>query len=214
MRGGESGTKLIIVDEAPVYNPAHMLGIFSAFTPDALNTISVYQGDMPASYGGRLSSVVDIKLKEGNREKITFSGNTAPVATTLNLEGPIFMKKSSFFVSARRSHLKWLLSGANPDIEQIYFSDLMLKYNFRLNEKNRLFLSGYAGTDNFRNRVALLRSNGLGWTNFASNLRWNHIFGDRLFMNNSFILSNYDYNLYTWYEGDYRWNSGISPSLP
>ena len=210
VRGGESDQNLIIVDEAPVYNPAHMLGIFSAFTPDALNTISVYKGDMPASYGGRLSSVVDIKLKEGNREKITFSGNTGPVATTLNLEGPIFMKKSSFFVSARRSHLKWLLSGANPDIEQIYFSDLMLKYNFRLNEKNRLFLSGYAGTDNFRNRVALLRSNGLGWTNFASNLRWNHIFGDRLFMNNSFILSNYDYNLYTWYEGNYRWNSGIS----
>ncbi len=210
VRGGSSDQNLILVDEAPIYNPAHMLGIFSSFTPGALNSIGVYKGDMPAVYGGRLSSVVDIKLREGNRERVTFSGNTGPVATTLNLEGPLFRKKSSFFVSARRSHLRWLLTGSSPSVDQLYFTDFILKYNIRVNEKNRLFLSGYAGADKFRNHEAQFRSNGLGWTNFASNFRWNHIFGDRLFMNTSLIISDYDYNLYTWYEGNYRWNSGIS----
>lgn len=210
VRGGTRDQNLLLIDEAPVYNPAHMLGIFSVFSPDALNSVEVYRGDMPAIYGGRLSSVIDIKTIEGNSERISFNGNTGPVTTALNLEGPLLRKKGSFFVSGRRSHLKWLLGRDNENIEQLYFSDFNLKANYRFNPDNRIFLSFYSGIDRFQNREARFRSSGISWTNFAGNLRWNHVFGDRLFSNTSLIASNYDYNLYTSYELNQRWNAGIS----
>ncbi len=210
VRGGARDQNLLLIDEAPVYNPAHMLGIFSVFSPDALNSVEVYRGDMPAIYGGRLSSVIDIKTIEGNSERISFNGNTGPVTTALNLEGPLLRKKGSFFVSGRRSHLKWLLGRDNENIEQLYFSDFNLKANYRFNPDNRIFLSFYSGIDRFENREARFRSSGISWTNFAGNLRWNHVFGDRLFSNTSLIASNYDYNLFTSYELNQRWNAGIS----
>jgi hypothetical protein len=210
VRGGARDQNLILIDEAPVYNPAHMLGIFSVFSPDALNSIDIYKGDMPAWYGGRLSSVVDIKTREGNSEKFSFSGNTSFVATTLNLEAPLLNKKGSFYLSGRRSHLKWLAGQDNNSLEQLYFTDLNLKTNYRFNQNNRLFFSFYTGIDQFKNREASLRSTGISWTNFAGNIRWNHIFGERLFSNTSLIASNYNYNLYTSYQLSQRWNAGIS----
>lgn len=212
VRGGDRDQNMVLIDEAPVYNPAHMLGLFSVFTVESLNSIKVYKGDMPASYGGRLSSVIDVKLREGNNKRFSFSGNTGPIATTLNFEGPLFRKKSSFYLSARRSHLKWIFSGQNDDIEKLYFSDLNFKYNFRINNKNRLFLSFYSGTDSFVTKENERRSGGIGWKNIAGNLRWNHVFGERLFSNTSIILSSYDYNFFTSYEDNNRWNSGIAMS--
>ena len=210
VRGGAGDQNMILIDEAPVYNPAHMLGLFSVFTVESLNSIKVYKGDMPASLGGRVSSVIDVKLKEGNSNKLSFHGYTSPVVTSLNLEGPLFNKKSTFYLSARRSHFKWLLGNQNQNVELLHFADFNLKTNFRLNNKNRLYLSVYSGSDHFKNKNSNLRSNGIVWQNLAGNLRWNHVFGNRLFSNTALIISNYDYNLYTSYELNQRWNTGIS----
>ncbi|MCK4922076.1 MAG: TonB-dependent receptor [Bacteroidales bacterium] len=209
VRGGARDQNLLLIDEAPVYNPAHLLGIFSVFTPDALNSVEIYKGDMPANYGGRLSSVVDVKMKEGNRNRLSFSGNTGLVATTLNLEAPLINKKGSFFISGRRSHLKWLLINNNQSIKELYFTDLNLKANYSLNDKNRLFFSLYSGLDKLENQDREFQSSGITWLNGAGNIRWNHIFGNRLFSNTSLIFSQYDYNLYTSYQQRNRWNSQI-----
>ena len=210
VRGGARDQNMILIDEAPVYNPAHMLGLFSVFTVASLNSIKVYKGNMPASFGGRISSVIDVKLKEGNINGATFHGDTGPVATTLNLEGPLFNGKSTYYVSARRSHFRWILSSQINTIEKLHFHDFNIKYNYRLNNRNRIFLSVYSGADKFKNRNNNGNSSGISWSNLAGNFRWNHVFGERLFSNTSFILSNYDYNLYTSYEDNNRWNTGIS----
>lgn len=210
VRGGARDQNMILIDEAPVYNPAHMLGLFSVFTVESLNSVKVYKGNMPASLGGRISSVIDLKLKEGNSNKLSFHGNTGPVATSLNLEGPLFKKKSTYYLSARRSHFKWLASGQNDNIDLLHFSDFNIKYNYRINSANRIFFSLYSGSDIFKNNTYNNRSNGINWKNLAGNLRWNHIFGDRLFSNTSLIMSNYDYNLFISWEDKQRWNTGIS----
>lgn len=209
VRGGARDQNLLMIDEAPVYNPAHLLGLFSVFTPDALNSINVYKGDMPAMYGGRLSSVIDVKMKEGNRNKLSFSGNTGPIATTLNLEAPFLKKKGSFYLSGRRSHLKWIFTRSSPGLEELHFTDFNLKTNYRFNERNRLYISFYSGIDKFRNRERILKSSGISWFNFAGNIRWNTVIRNRIFINTSLIYSEYDYNLYTSYEFNYRWNSNI-----
>ncbi|MDZ7738918.1 MAG: TonB-dependent receptor [Bacteroidales bacterium] len=210
VRGGARDQNMILVDEAPVYNPAHMLGLFSVFTAASLNSIKVYKGNMPASFGGRVSSVIDVKLKEGNINGLSLNGNTGPIATTINIEGPLFNRKSTYYISARRSHFKWLFSGQNENIELLHFHDFNIKYNYRINNNNRIFLSVYSGADKFKNRNNNRSSSGIGWNNLAGNLRWNHVFGDRMFSNTSFIISNYDYNLHTSYEDNNRWNTGIS----
>ncbi len=212
VRGGARDQNLLLIDEAPVYNPAHLLGLFSVFSPDALNSLNLYKGDIPARFGGRLSSVIDIKMKEGNRNQLVFSGNTGFIATSLNLEAPLVKKRGSFYISGRRSHLKWLLNAQNPSIDQLHFSDINLKSNIRLNNTNRLFLSFYAGNDIFRNRTGRFESSGIQWKNLAFSLRWNHVYGDRLFGNVSLIGSEYNYDLFTSYESNSRWNSRISLS--
>ena len=210
VRGGARDQNMILIDEAPVYNPAHMLGLFSVFTVESLNSIKVYKGDMPASLGGRISSVIDVKLKEGNSNRLSFHGNTGPVITSLNFEGPLLKEKSTFYISARRSHFKWLFAEQNDNIDLLHFSDFNIKYNHRINPANRLFFSVYYGSDIFKNSNFNNKSNGINWKNLAGNLRWNHIFGDRLFANTSLVLSNYDYNLFTSWEDNRRWNTGIS----
>lgn len=210
VRGGARDQNMILIDEAPVYNPAHMLGLFSVFTVESLNSIKVYKGNMPASLGGRISSVIDLKLKEGNSNKLSFHGNTGPIATSLNLEGPLFRKKSTYYISARRSHFKWLFAGQNDNIDLLHFSDFNIKYNYRINPANRIFFSLYSGSDIFKNNTYNNRSNGINWKNLAGNLRWNHIFGDRLFSNTSIIVSAYDYNLYISWEDKQRWNTGLA----
>lgn len=210
VRGGARDQNLLLIDEAPVYNPAHLLGLFSVFSPDAVNSLNLYKGDIPARFGGRLSSVIDIKMKEGNRNRLVFSGNTGFIASSLNLEAPLIKKRGSFYFSGRRSHLKWLLSSQNPSIDQLHFSDFNLKSNIRLNNSNRIFLSFYAGNDIFRNRTGRFESSGIRWQNLAFSLRWNHVYGDRLFGNVSLIGSDYNYDLLTSYESNDRWNSRIS----
>jgi len=212
VRGGDGDQNLILIDEAPIYNPAHLLGLFSAFTPESLNSIKIYRGDTPAAFGGRLSSVIDIRLKDGNSNKLLVSGNTGPVATTLNLEGPMFNKNSSFYISARRSHLRWILDLNNASAERLYFSDFNLKYSYRINRKNRILLSFYSGHDKFKSKKSAASSSGITWLNNAGNLRWNHVFNEKVFSNTSLIISNYDYNLYTKYEDRERWNTGIGLS--
>ncbi|MCB8998519.1 MAG: TonB-dependent receptor [Bacteroidales bacterium] len=209
VRGGNRDQNLILVDEAVLYNPSHLLGLFSSLSPGAINSVKVYKGDIPAEYGGRLSSLVDIKTREGNLKDIHLQANTGLFATSISAEGPIAKNKSSYFFSVRRSQLKWILRNSAPDLKDLYFSDLNFKFNFRLNDNNRIFFSTYAGKDKYLNQ-GNGNTNGIQWENVAGTLRWNHIFNERLFSNTSFTGSRYDYDFITSSERAEMWNSHIS----
>lgn len=191
IRGGAIDQNLILLDEAPVYNAAHLLGFFSVFNSDALKDVSLYKGTMPAEFGGRGSSVLDIKMKDGNNKKFNASGGLGVISSRLTLEGPIQKDEGSFIVSARRTYADLFVKLAKDENirdTKLYFYDLNVKANYRLSEKDRLFLSGYLGRD-----VLGLSGFVLNWGNYTGTLRWNHLFGDRLFSNTSAIFSNYDY---------------------
>ena len=210
VRGGNKDQNLILLDDAPVYNPAHLLGFFSVFIPDAVKDIKVYKGNLPSQHGGRLSSLLDIKTKDGNMRQFGVSGNVGLVASRLSVEGPVIKDKSSFFVSGRRSYLKLYLGNDNPDLDDLYFSDLYGKLNFRINRNNRLYFSGYYGKDYFRTSSSDQNSSGINWGNMIGTIRWNHLFSDRLFSNTTLYTSKYDYFLVTSYENRYQWNSHIA----
>ena len=194
VRGGGADQNLILLDEAPVYNASHLLGFFSTFNSDAIKNVTLYKGAMPPQYGGRLSSVVDIKMNDGNNQDFGVSGGIGLIASRLNVEGPLQKDKSSFLVSARRTYadvfLK-LFGDSSMKKTQLYFYDLNAKTNFILGEKDRLFLSGYFGRD------VLSQENlaGINWGNATGTLRWNHIFNNKLFSNTSLIFSNYEYKI-------------------
>ncbi len=192
VRGGGLDQNLILLDEAPVYNPSHLLGFFSVFNSDALKDVDLYKGGMLPEYGGRTSSVMDIRMKDGNKEKLGVSGGIGLVSSRLTVEAPIKKGKGSFIVSGRRS-LVDLFLGLSPDetISQskLFFYDLNLKANYTLGKKDRIYLSGYFGRDNF----GFGSTFGLTWGNATGTIRWNHLFNNRLFSNTSFIYSNYDY---------------------
>jgi hypothetical protein len=194
VRGGGSDQNLILLDEAPVYNASHLLGFFSTFNSDAIKNVTLYKGAMPAQYGGRLSSVVDIKMNDGNNKDFGVSGGIGLIASRLNIEGPIQKDKSSFLVSGRRTYadvfLK-LLGDSSFRKAQLYFYDLNTKINFILDGKNRLYLSGYFGRDVLSQQELA----GINWGNATGTLRWNHIFNTKVFSNTSLILSNYDYKI-------------------
>lgn len=205
VRGGGSDQNLILLDEAIVYNAAHLGGLFSVFNPDAVKGLEVYKGNFPANYGGRLSSVLDVQLKEGNRKKFGLSGGIGLISSRLTLEGPINKGKGSWIVSGRRTYFDLftnLINQANrndPEFNPIpsyYFYDLNLKANYDLGLRDRLFLSGYFGRDvfGFSNQGGGFSFN-FYWGNVTSTLRWNHIFNDKLFSNTSVQYSNYQYNL-------------------
>ncbi|SDT68470.1 TonB-dependent Receptor Plug Domain [Mucilaginibacter mallensis] len=194
VRGGGSDQNLILLDEATVYNPSHVLGFFSVFNSDAIKDISIYKGGMPANYGGRLSSVEDIQMNDGNNQKFGASGGLGLIASRLTLEGPLFDHKGSFIISARRSYADLFTRFASDTTtkhSKIYFYDVNLKANYQLDSNNRIFLSGYFGKDvmSFRN------SYGLDYGNSTGTLRWNHIFSSKLFSNTSLIYSNYTYDV-------------------
>ena len=193
VRGGNSDQNLILLDEAIVYNASHLLGFFSVFNSDAIKDVSVYKGGMPAGYGGRLASVEDIKMKDGNDQRLTGSGGIGLIASRLNLEGPIVKGKGSFIVSARRTYadvFTGLVSDSNVKHSTLYFYDVNLKANYRLGERDRIFLSAYFGND-----VMHIKYNGgVDWGNSTATLRWNHIYNSKLFSNTSLIYSNYNYN--------------------
>jgi len=212
VRGGNSDQNLLLIDEAPIYNPSHLFGFFSALAPDAIKDVMVYKGDFPANYGGRLSSVVDMRAREGNMKRIGFSGNIGPYTTDITLEGPILKEKSSFLVSSRVSNLNWL--NFLDDGQRTYkfnFYDLNAKLNVRLNNNNRIFLTAFKGNDEF-NRYNNLNTNtfGISWKNIASTLRWNHVFNSRLFSNTTAYLSKYNYYLDLSKELSTYWTSSIS----
>jgi hypothetical protein len=194
VRGGAADQNLILLDEATVYNASHLLGFFSTFNSDAIKDITVYKGGMPAQYGGRLSSVLDIKMNDGNNQDYDVSGGIGLISTKLNVEGPIQKGKSSFLVSGRRTYVDMFLK-LSPDSSinnnQLYFYDLNAKLNYQLGEKDRLFISGYFGRD----KLGVGDLFGLQWGNGTGTVRWNHIFSSKLFSNTSLIYSNYDYKI-------------------
>jgi hypothetical protein len=194
VRGSNPGQNLIMIDEATVYNPSHLMGFFSVFNSDAIRDISLYKGNNPAEYGGRLASVADIKMNEGNDRNYRVSGGIGLIASRLNAEGPIVRKKGSFSLSFRRTYAD-LFKGLSTDTvvkkSQLYFYDFNAKANYRIDDKNRIYLSGYLGQD----VLNLGKSFGVNWSNSTATLRWNHLFSEKLFSNTSFIFSNYNYNI-------------------
>ncbi|CAG4999937.1 hypothetical protein DYBT9275_02348 [Dyadobacter sp. CECT 9275] len=192
VRGGATDQNLILLDEAPVYNASHLLGFFSTFNADAIKDMTVYKGGMPAQYGGRLSSVLDIKMNEGNNQDYEVSGGIGLISAKLNVEGPIQKDKSSFLLSARRTYADVFLKASSEYRDyRLYFYDLNAKLNFSLGEKDRLYVSGYFGKDD----MGMGETFGLQWGNATATVRWNHIFNSKLFSNTSLIFSNYDYNV-------------------
>lgn len=192
VRGGSADQNLILLDEAPVYNASHLLGFFSVFNSDALKDVTLYKGGMPAEYGGRASSVMDIKMRDGNSKKLGVTGGIGLISSRLTVEAPIVKDKGSFMISGRRTYADMFLKlSKDKDIKssQLYFYDLNLKANYQINEKNRIFLSGYFGRDNF----GLADIFGFDWGNATGTLRWNHLVNDKMFSNTSLIFSNYSY---------------------
>ncbi|MCK4662547.1 MAG: TonB-dependent receptor [Bacteroidales bacterium] len=210
VRGGNLDQNLILIDEAPIYNPAHLLGFFSVFVPDAIKEIKIYKGDIPANYGGKLSSLIDIKTKDGNLKKFSAYGNYGLITGLLSVEGPIIKDKSSFFISARKSHIRWLIQKASGENSDLYFYDFNFKTNFKINNNNRLFLSCYSGKDYFSVPSGNDDSFGISWGNTAGTLRWNHLFSEKLFSNTTLYLSKYDYFLFTSVKNNDYWNSYIA----
>jgi hypothetical protein len=192
VRGGSTDQNLIILDEAPVYNASHLLGFFSTFNSDAIKDATIIKGNSPAQYGGRLSSVLDVKMKEGNNKIYSFSGGIGLISSRLTVEGPIQKEKSSFIVSARRTYADLFLK-ATKDFRdtKLYFYDLNAKANYKFNDRNRIYVSGYFGSD----QLGLGSNLHINWGNTTGTLRWNHIVNAKLFSNTSFIYSNYDFSI-------------------
>ncbi len=208
-RGGNKDQNLILVDEAPVYNPAHLFGVVSAVSPEAIKDISIYKNYFPVQYGGRLSSIVDISIKDGNMNNFGFYGSITPITTGINLEGPISREKSSFHLSLRTSHFNWI-NRAFLSNQQVNFFDLHAKLNFKIGKKNRLYFSFYSGNDDVKDfETGISSSYALKWQNFASTLRWNRLYSDRLFSNIMLYTSYFNYNYFTSVEENQYWNSFI-----
>ncbi len=196
VRGGAADQNLILLDEAPVYNSSHLFGFFSIFNADAIKDVQVFKGGIPAQYGGRLSSVVDVRQKEGNSKKFAANGGLGLLSSRLLVESPIVKDKASFMVAARRSYLDVFLGlSPNEDIREniLYFYDLNAKVNWRVGEKDRLFLSGYFGRDVF----GVSNLVGFDWGNATGTLRWNHIYNEKMFSNLTLIYSDYNYAIGT-----------------
>ncbi|MAC96703.1 MAG: hypothetical protein CMC96_14520 [Flavobacteriales bacterium] len=191
VRGGGIDQNLVLMDEAPVYNSSHLFGFFSVFNPDAVKDVKLIKGGIAPEYGGRLSSILDIRMKEGNSKKFEGSGGVGVIFSRLSLEGLIKKDKASFIVAGRRSYADILAKPfLNEDLSEskFYFYDLTAKVNWQVNEKNRLFLSGYFGRDVFGAGFQF------NWGNATATARWNRIFSDKLFMNTTAIFSDYQYS--------------------
>ncbi|GAA4402373.1 TonB-dependent receptor [Nibrella viscosa] len=206
VRGGGPDQNLIILDDAIVYNANHLFGFFSVFNGDALKSVELTKGGFPARYGGRLSSVIEMNMKDGNKEKLHGEGGIGLIASRLTLEGPIQKGKSSFLISARRTYLDLVarpLIRAQSDgntTAGYYFYDLNAKVNHDFGRKDKLYLSGYFGRDKFYSREKSTGGStnaGLNWGNATATLRWNHLFSEKLFANTSLIFSNYNFQIYT-----------------
>nr|WP_319401609.1 TonB-dependent receptor [uncultured Carboxylicivirga sp.] len=209
VRGGNPDQNLILLDEASVYNAGHLMGFFSVFNNDAVKDVKLYKGDIPASNGGRLSSLLDIRMKDGNSKKFTGTGGIGTISSRLTLEGPIVQDKTSFIVSGRRTYVDLFLPlSSNEAIRdnRLYFYDFNAKVNHTINENNRIYLSGYFGRDVFKNDFSKM-----DFGNKTVTARWNHIFSPKLFSNFTLIGSQYDYALGTVDSGadSFEWESSL-----
>lgn len=200
VRGGAADQNLILLDEATVYNASHLLGFFSVFNSDALKDVALYKGTQPAQYGGRLASVLDIRMQDGNDKQFGAEGGIGLIASRLKIDGPIVKDKGSFTVSGRRTYADLFLKlspDSNINRARLYFYDLNAKANYQINDKNRIYLSGYFGKD----VLGFADNFGIDWGNYTGTFRWNHLFSDRMFSNTSLIFSNYDYNIHIDFTG-------------
>jgi hypothetical protein len=205
VRGGGADQNMILIDEAPVYNPSHLFGMFSIFNSDALKSAEIYKGGIPAQYGGRLSSLLDIRTKDGNSKKIGVSGGIGLISSRLTIQGPIIKNKCSFIVSARRTYADLFVKLADAakilgptqraqlQGAKLYFYDFNAKINYKINDKNQVFLAGYFGRDVLQ--AGGLQAFALNWSNATTSLRWNHIYGNKLFSNTTLLYSDYNYGL-------------------
>lgn len=194
VRGGSADQNLIQIDGAPVYNPSHFFGFFSVFNPDALSSVDFYKGNIPANFGGRVSSVIDISMKEGNFEKISAEGGIGTISSRLSVEGPLLSDKSSFSISGRRTYADMFLRlSSDPSINSndLYFYDLNGKFTFLLGEKDKLTISSYYGAD----FLGLSAQFGLGWSNWVSSITWNRNISDKMFFDLNAYHSSYEYNV-------------------
>jgi len=193
VRGGSPDQNLIILDEATIYNASHLMGFFSVFNNDAIKDVTLYKGDIPASYGGRLSSLLDVRMKEGNMKKFSGSGGIGSISSRLTLEGPVVKDKISFIVSGRRTYADLFLKLSNNENlrdNKLYFYDLNGKMNVKFNDNNRLFISAYSGKDTFGNNDFKM-----GWGTQTLSMRWNHLFSKKLFSNFTAGYSRFKYSL-------------------
>lgn len=209
VRGGAVDQNLILLDEAPVYNASHLLGFFSVFNADAIKDLQLYKGGIPAEYGGRLSSVLDIRMKDGNNKKFGASGGIGILSSRLTIEAPIKKDKGSFILSGRRSYADlFLMLSSDEDVNKnkLYFYDFNAKANYQINNKNRVYLSSYFGRDVFKFDDFARFS----WGNITTTARWNHIFGPKLFSNITGVYSKFNYSLGADQEvSSFTWDSQI-----
>lgn len=206
VRGGAADQNLILLDEATIFNSSHLFGFFSVFNPDAIKDLKLYKGGIPARYGGRVSSVLDIYQKEGNSKRFKLNGGLGAVSSRLLAEGPIVKDKGAFLIGGRGSYAHLFLPIVDDGNDNVaYFYDLNTKLNYKINENNNLYLSGYFGRDVF----AISESFENIYGNTVLNLRWNHLFSDKLFSNLSLIYSDYFYGLELDFVG-FEWDSGIT----
>lgn len=194
VRGGAGDQNLILLDEAMVYNASHLFGFFSTFNSDAIKDVKLYKGEMPAQYGGRLASVLDITMQDGNKKSFGAEGGVGLIASRLKLEGPIVEERGSFVVSGRRTYADLFLKLSNDEAvnnSRLYFYDLNAKANYRFDKRNTLYLSGYFGRD-VMGYAGLF---GFDWGNATGTLRWNRVWNSRWFSNTSAVYSNFNYNV-------------------
>ena len=204
VRGGAADQNLILLDEAIVFNSSHVFGFFSVFNPDVIKDVKLFKGGIPSKYGGRLSSVLDIYQKEGNNKDFKLTGGIGLISSRILAEGPLKKEKSSFLIGGRSSYAHLFLPLIDND-NKAYFYDLNTKVNFRLNKKNNIFLSAYFGKDVFGINNSFINKYG----NAVTNIRWNHLYSDKLFSNLSLIYSDYFYGLILDFVG-FEWDSGIT----
>jgi len=192
VRGGGADQNLILLDEAPVYNATHLLGFFSTFNSDAIKDATIIKGNSGSQYGGRLSSVLDVKMKEGNNQDYTVNGGLGLISSKVSIEGPLQKNKSSFILSGRRTYADMFLKATEKFKDNIlYFYDLNAKANYQINAKNKVYISGYFGRD----ELGLGQDFGIDWGNKTGTIRWNKIISNKLFLNTSLIYSDYNYNV-------------------
>ena len=207
VRGGSSDQNLILIDEAPIYNPSHLFGLISVFNPDAINQVDLYKSNMPAQYGGRVSAVIDCKMKEGNMYDYNYSVSINPFSTTFTVNGPIVKEKSSFFISGRKSLVDLLFNPGQSMTLVPGFYDLNMKVNTKIGTKNRLFISFYNGKDLLESIDGFYNK----WGNTSSTIRWNRNISNKLFLGTSLIISDYqNYMEFNNVGRNYKWLTGIN----